>query len=344
MPPIRPSLILSVLLPACAANGVRTPSAATDATTAGVPASAVPAADQAPPAADRAAILAMAGDFRVRFHFDETVVIAPGYARAEPKRSGALETVLVVEDEPGRIVLQHLLMSPDGNHVTKHWRQDWHWQARERLEFSADQTWLLRPIDPALTRGAWTQCVYEVSDAPRYCGTGRWNHRYGVATWTSDRTWRPLPRREYTTREDYNALNVENRHTIVPGGWSHEQDNSKVVRGADGASGTLVREWGFNDYQRVDDVDFEAARRWWRQTAGYWGLVRAAWANRIRAHGGIRLDTAVDGMPVIEATFAQARRVAEGGQVGPDEIAQVLERWTSAPDAAASAAKAVAGR
>ncbi|WP_206209007.1 DUF6607 family protein, partial [Vogesella mureinivorans] len=113
----------------------------------------------------------------------------------------------VIEDEPGRIVLQHLLMSPDGKRVTKHWRQDWHWQASERLEFSADQIWLLRPIDPALTRGAWTQCVHEVSDAPRYCGTGRWNHRYGVATWTSDRTWRPLPRREYTTRDDYNALN-----------------------------------------------------------------------------------------------------------------------------------------
>ena len=83
--------------------------------------------------------------------------------------------------------------------------------------------------------------MYEVNDAPRYCGTGRWNHRYGVATWTSDRTWRPLPRREYTKRDDYNALNVENRHTIVAGGWTHEQDNTKVVRRADGSTGRTVR-------------------------------------------------------------------------------------------------------
>ncbi|MBX3725875.1 MAG: hypothetical protein KF823_08155 [Xanthomonadales bacterium] len=305
---------------------------------------AAPPADTAPPEADRAAILAMAGDYRVRFHFDETVVIESGYARREPKRSGALETVLVIEDEPGRIVLQHLLMSPAGNHVTKHWRQDWHWQASERLEFSADQTWVLRPLDPGLSRGAWTQCVYEVSDAPRYCGTGPWNHRYGVATWTSDRTWRPLPRREYTTREDYNALNVENRHTIVPGGWSHEQDNSKVVREVDGASRTLVREFGFNDYQRVDDVDFGPARDWWRRTAGYWSQVRAGWERRIRAGGGIRLDTAVDGMPIIEATFAQASRAAAGEAVAQADLDAIFARWTSAPDAPPRDGDALAGR
>ena len=39
---------------------------------------------------------------------------------------------------------------------------------------------------------------------------------------SAQRTWRPLPRREYTRRSDYNALDVVNRHTIVPGGWTHE--------------------------------------------------------------------------------------------------------------------------
>lgn len=331
MPPIRLLLASLAVLCGCAATVAR--DAAPQTTSPGA----------APPAADRAAILAMAGDFRVRFSFDETVVIEPGYQRRDGKRSGALETVLVVVDEPGRIVLQHLLVSPDGGHVTKHWRQDWHWQAAERLEFTADQTWRLRPVDPDLTRGTWTQCVYEVSDAPRYCGTGRWNHRYGVATWTSDRSWRPLPRREYTTRGDYNALNVENRHTIVPGGWTHEQDNSKVVRGAGGDSRTLVREWGFNDYVRTDEVDFRAAHDWWRRTQGYWAQVRAGWDRRIRADGGIRLETAVDGMPVIEATFAQAARVAEGGKVEAAELDAVFDRWTRAPDAPAPAG-ALAGR
>ncbi|MCW5581346.1 MAG: hypothetical protein KIS72_08400, partial [Luteimonas sp.] len=178
-------------------------------------AGALPAQEAAAPdpAKDRAAILAMQGEYLVDFAFDETVLLAPGYERASAMRSGGDEVVIVVEDAPDKVVLQHLLVDPKSGHVTKHWRQDWMYEAPRRWEFTADQTWRMRDIPADKTKGAWTQCVYEVSDAPRYCGTGRWNHRYGVATWTSDRTWRPLPRREYTTREDYNAMNVENRHT-----------------------------------------------------------------------------------------------------------------------------------
>lgn len=288
---------------------------------------------EAPPEADRNAILAMLGEYRVSFAFDETVVLQPGYARAAPKRSGAYELVVLVEDSGDRIVLQHLLVSPGGQ-VTKHWRQDWHWQARERLEFAADQTWLRRPLAPELTRGAWTQCVYEVSDAPRYCGTGRWRHRSGYATWTSDRTWRPLPRREYTVREDYNALDVENRHTITPDGWTHEQDNDKVRRAADGSTqGVLVREFGFNDYRRIADRDFSPARRYWQATAGYWARVRTHW-DAAAAAGGLRLAMAVDGMPLIEGLFAQAARVERGETVTDAEIGALFSRYVEPlPDA-----------
>ncbi|MFO0394489.1 MAG: DUF6607 family protein, partial [Lysobacteraceae bacterium] len=167
----------------------------------------------APPAEDRAAILAMQGEYAVTFQFEETVPLAAGYEARESKDSGAREVVILVEDSPSKIVLQHLLVAPNG-HVTKHWRQDWTFEAPSRFEFVADQTWRVRALSTEETAGKWTQCVFEVSDAPRYCGTGAWNHKYGNATWTSDRSWRPLPRREYTTREDYNALNVENRHTI----------------------------------------------------------------------------------------------------------------------------------
>src|SRR3546814_951309 len=51
-----------------------------------------------------------------------------------------------------------------------------------------------------------------------------------IATWTSDLTARPLPRREYTKRDDYNVLIGINRHTITPNGWTHEQFNTKVLR------------------------------------------------------------------------------------------------------------------
>lgn len=321
---------LSVLaaLSACSALDTRTASPDPTATPAATPATVVVAS---PGDADRQAILAMAGGYRVNFSFDETVVLADGYERSEPKRSGAYEVVIVVEDGPGRIVLQHILVSRGGGHVTKHWRQDWIWQAGERFEFTEDQTWRLRPIDAEKTAGAWTQCVYEVSDAPRYCGTGRWNHRYGASTWTSDRGWRPLPRREYTTRSDYNALNVENRHTIVPAGWTHEQDNTKTLRAADGGSRTLVREFGFNDYVRVDDFDFQPAHDYWTRTEGYWARVRAQWEQRFHANGGIHLDMPVDGMPLIEATFTQADRVAQGETVSDGDLAAVFDRYVKAP-------------
>ncbi|GGA67806.1 hypothetical protein GCM10011521_02410 [Arenimonas soli] len=282
--------------------------------------------------ADRKAILAMLGEYEVDFDFRETVVLRDGYQTRPAKRTGAYEVVLLVEDTGDRIVLQHLLVSKNG-HVTKHWRQDWHYEAGERFEFSADQTWRVRAIEPGKTRGAWTQCVFEVSDAPRYCGTGRFNHKYGVATWTSDRSWRPLPRREYTTREDYNALNVENRHTIVPGGWTHEQDNTKVVRRADGSTDhTLVRELGFNDYRKLEGFDFGPAYRYWQATQGYWAKVRALWQSRFDAHGGVHLKTDVDGMPVIVATFAQAEKVRKGVPVAEDDIRAVFDTFVLAPD------------
>jgi hypothetical protein len=306
---------------------------ATAAPVASLPSSA-PAAPVAPDlTADREAILGMLGEYKVSFDFRETVLLQPGYERAKPQTSGGNEVVILVEDAGDRIVLQHLLVSKDG-HVTKHWRQDWHYEAAERFEFSEDQTWRIRPIAAEVTRGAWTQCVFEVSDAPRYCGTGKWNHKYGAATWTSDRSWRPLPRREYTKREDYNALNVENRHTIAPGGWTHEQDNTKTVRGTDGSSRTLAREFGFNDYVKTTEFDFGPAYRYWDATKDYWAQVRAEWDARFAAGEGVHLETKVDGMPIIVATFTQAGQIEKGEVVTPEQIADVFEKYVGAPSAA----------
>jgi len=90
---------------------------------------------------DHASILAMKGEYIVDFAFDETVLLKPGYERAPAVRSGGNEVVIVVEDSPKRIVLQHLLVDGKSGHVTKHWRQDWVYEAPNRFEFSADQTW-----------------------------------------------------------------------------------------------------------------------------------------------------------------------------------------------------------
>lgn len=289
-------------------------------------------------ARDRAAILAMLGEYAVSFDFQETVPLSSGYARHKAKTTGAFEAVVLVEDSGPRISLQHLLVV--GDQVIKHWRQDWEYQAATRWEFSADQTWRVRPLPAEQTRGAWTQCVYEVSDAPRYCGTGRWRHEYGAPTWTSDRSWRPLPRREYTQRQDYNALNVENRHTITPGGWTHEQDNTKVLREGERTAHTLVREFGFNDYRRIDGFDFSPAYAYWQRTADYWAAVRSGWQRRIAQGDGIALNTPVDGMPIIAAFFAQAASF-QGDQAPPQaDIDAIFARYTQAPGTPAAAAPA----
>lgn len=320
-----------VLLAAFALAGCAT----TQGPAAPVAAAQAPVRDAAAFEHDRQAILAMLGEYEVDFDFQETVLLKAGYERAPAQHSGGNEVVILVEDTGGRIVLQHILVSKDG-HVTKHWRQDWHYEAAERFEFSEDQTWRIRPIAEGQRRGAWTQCVFEVSDAPRYCGTGKWNHRYGTATWTSDRSWRPLPRREYTKREDYNALNVENRHSIVPGGWTHEQDNTKTVRGAGGASQTIAREFGFNDYRKVEGFDFGPAYRYWEATRDYWARVRAEWDARFAAGRGVHLKTKVDGMPIIVATFTQAGKIEKGGAVSDAEIREVFGRYVAAPAASRS--------
>ncbi len=279
-------------------------------------------------ARDRTAILAMRGEYIVDFDFKETVALQADYVRKPDKHSGGNEVVIVIEDTPQKIVLQHLLVSNDGAHVTKHWRQDWTYEAPRRFEFSTDQTWAVRTIPAEITRSAWTQCVYEVSDAPRYCGTGRWNHRYGVSTWTSDRSWRPLPRREYTTRSDYSAINAENRHTIVPGGWTHEQDNTKAVRGIDGATvGMLTREFGFNDYRKTAGFDFGPAYRYWDKTADYWSKVRARWDAYLVKGNGLRLKTRIDGMAMIIPLFEQAAKRETGEAVSESEINAVFAQW-----------------
>ena len=287
----------------------------------------------ADPARDRQSILAMQGEHIVDFAFDETVLLQPGYERASAVRSGGNEVVIVVEDTPNRVVLQHLLVDAKSGHVTKHWRQDWTYEAANRFEFSDDQTWQVRSIPDEVNRGAWTQCVFEVSDAPRYCGTGRWDYHNGVPTWTSDLSWRPLPRREYTIRSDYNAVSAINRHTLTPGGWTHEQFNTKVLRKPDGTQVELAREFGFNDYQRTKDVDFKPAYTYWEATRDYWAKVRTRWDAFLSKPPGVHMKTKVDGMAMIIPLFTQAGELEAGKTVADQDIDKVFTQWVEAAPA-----------
>ena len=245
---------------------------------------------------DRAAILAMAGEYEVKFRFDETVSLREGY-ELKHAASGGFETVIVAEDSGTRIVLQHILVSKDGEHVVKHWRQDWSYEDRNLREFAGDRTWTARRLPASEVRGTWTQAVYEVNDGPRYESYGRWDHEGAYAAWQSHVTWRPLPRREYTTRRDYDVLLAVNRQAITPWGWVHEQDNTKWER-ANAEHPYLARELGVNEYRRIKDFDFAPARAYFERTKDYWSAVRGEWE---RVLAGTKPVEVAGGAEVAEA-------------------------------------------
>ena len=237
---------------------------------------------------DRHAILSMLGEYQVSFNFYETAVLKSGYERNDPKHSGGFEVVVLVDDSNSRISMQHILVGASGMTI-KHWRQEWVYELPSHWVYAGNQNFKIHNREKASVPGTWTQLVYEVNDGPRYAGSGRWNHRYGVSTWTSERTWRPLPRREYSKRSDYQVLNVENRHTITPQGWTHEQDNTKVIREND-KDIILVREFGFNDYRRIAGFNFSPGLAYWKATAPFWSLVRKRWSRELNAESGTTLS------------------------------------------------------
>lgn len=312
------SVMLSMLT-ACAAKPPLTKPSSVDFPTVERPVAGC-ASDELPYDCDRRAILAMQGGYQVQFNFDETVVLKPGYERRKPKRSAGFETVILVEDTGNRISLQHILVMGGGT-VTKHWRQDWIFESPMYWVYVGDQRYEQKKQNIKIP-GTWTQLVYEVNDAPRYSGIGKWNHMSGVSTWTSDRSWRPLPRREYTTRNDYQLLNTEHRHTIGPQGWAHEQDSIKVMR-TDGRDTALVREFGFNDYRRIKGYDFGPALAYWKSTADFWSVVRARWNDEFATHGSVTLPPPTGDEIFNKAVLELADAYAKNPQL--DEYQNKLE-------------------
>jgi hypothetical protein len=274
---------------------------------------------------DRNAILAMAGEFKVNFNFEETVVLKAGYTRHKPHQSIGHEFVEAIENSRERIVLQHVLVDAQGN-VTKHWRQDWVYEPNWLWKFAGSGTWKKYSVSPAEAQGKWAQFVYQVDDTPRYAALGRWQHTGNKSAWTSDPTWRPLPRREYTTRSDYDVLDGVNRQTITPDGWVHEQDNTKLVLKS---NENLVRERGTNYYTRATNYSFAPGRDYWRNTAAYWSEIRNEWAEYWRTHDQLKLRDKVDDQAPWEASFEGASSFAGSQDMDSAKrtIAQMMQRF-----------------
>lgn len=273
------------------------------------------------PARDRAAILGMAGTFDVAFAFDETEALAPGYEPEEPYRADATEVVTALASDERHIVLQHVLLLRKHSGETdalKHWRQDWTFEDPELVEFHGQRVWERRTLTPDRVRCTWSQAVFEVDDGPRYEGFGRFVHsgegESARAEWTSQATWRPLPRREYTHRHDYDVLLGTNRHVITKRGWQHEQDNVKYVLAA---QKNLVREHGFNEYKRVERAEADVAQRYLQQTAAFWEDVRAEWQKQLDSSPRLLVHQELSGKPLYEWLFPMADAESDSTHAKP---------------------------
>lgn len=228
-------------------------------------------------AQDKAAIKSLAGFYKVHFQFAETFADAPSYQYRDRKFDSAIEQVILIEETDRKLSFQHLLMVHDSM-IIKHWRQDWVYEDSNLLVYDKDRVWKRQNIPHEKVKGTWTQKVYQVDDAPRYQGIGTWIHADGKHYWESVAD-APLPRREHTTRDDYNVMRRHSRIEITPQGWVLKQENEKIRRGEKGDE-RLCWERGIESFIRLPGHS-AIALAWWNDRKLFWAEVRQLWQAEI---------------------------------------------------------------
>jgi hypothetical protein len=171
--------------------------------------------------------------------------------------------------------------------------------------------------------------VYQVDESPRYASVGRWEHTPSFSTWISADTWRPLPRREWSVRDDYQVLLGTNRHTIGPTGWIQEENNLKAVvtdaRGLDATRPYVGREYGVARYERTRDADFAASDEYYERTKEFWRDVRTTWLETFKRDKVVTLRGPVDKLGLFVPLFARADEIAaqpseQGNKTKNDDV------------------------
>jgi hypothetical protein len=221
--------------------------------------------------------------------------------------------------------------------VVKHWRQDWRYEDRDVHAFMGRNTFEKQRLARSEAEGAWTQTVYQVDDSPRYEAVGRWEHAPGASFWESEDRRRPLPRREFSVRDDYQALYGSHRITIQPHGWSMEEDTLKLVLDDNNEPVAeqpyLAREAGLSRYDRLRDYDFSAGDAYWEKTAAFWAGVRAYWDGLYEERERFAFDKTVDGTPMFMALFAMADEAGAADAAGASDeeldskVAKTIDRY-----------------
>ena len=297
---------------------------------------------------DRRAILALTGEYRISFDFLEVELYGPSTKPTAPYRSWATEKVYVLEDTDRQISLQHIIVmfieKEDGETVgpmlVKHWRQDWQYEPSTALEFIGELHWETRKLSETERKGQWQQTVYQVDDSPRYAMRGVWEHNKSYSAWNGASAWRPLPRREYTSRSDYQTLIGTNRLTVHPLGWVHSQDNIKTVLSSpktiDADNPALAREFGLNRYDRIDGFDFSEADTYWEKTSDYWSSVRSTWSTHLGQAPIVKVDQYCDEDRVYSKLFGLAGDILEGKKMSvkkqQKKIENIIECSVSVPE------------
>jgi hypothetical protein len=281
---------------------------------------------------DRRAILALAGDYRVSFDFIETASNAFPYTPPRPYFSWATERVFVIENRPEFISIQHILVMEfvDENgesqgFTMKHWRQDWSFQDEHFFNYVGDATWkTYSNLNKTLTdKGFWSQAVFQVDDSPRYEVLGRWDHTGGFSVFRSEDFWRPLPRREFAVRSDYNVLGGRHEIAITPSGWLHTQINRKLVIEAGAVRNLIAQELGAVRYERITSPSLEAADTYWQASQPFWAAVRSKWQEVLANQKRIKLKAKVDGQPMYAKLFGLAGEL-ENKDLSDDERKKVI--------------------
>ena len=255
---------------------------------------------------DKQAIKKMCGCFEVSYRFAETFNYSddPNFKPSKNKISKGLEWAQLVVDKKNTISIQHLLVvgPPNNQMVIKHWRQDWLYQNTDFYMYDGFNTWKFEQKQKSEIKKQWTQKVFQVDDSPRYEGSGSWVHVDGKSYWES-KTPAPLPRREYTKRNDYNITLRGNRQEITNFGWIHDQDNEKVIR-EEGTDDVIIAvEKGYNTYKKVADSKCKAAQDWWKEHLDKWSIVRAKWSEVYGRNNTLKLETKVDNKALYKHLF-----------------------------------------
>jgi hypothetical protein len=274
---------------------------------------------------DQQAIQQLCGCFQVDFRYAETFAADTAYKFHPRYHTWAIELAYPEEVGPKKMVIQHLLLIDDTT-IIKHWREDWTYEQAERWVFDGNAVWRHASVPADSVRGQWMQTVWEVDDAPRYQGSAQWVTVGGKYVWQNT-TDAPLPRREYTKRNDYNIMERTNRIYATDTGWVHEQDNRKLIRSAGSPDRELAQEKGYNVYKRVGQERCAAAVAFWQQHRVFWKTVRAAWeaefsgADRKTA----RLSSNADGQFLFDAfDDLESRR---GAGVSIQEVRTLLAKY-----------------